>query len=67
MTSSVGDFDDELRWGLITIAGDIESIEDKSPAGGKERTLLGKIFQLQLAEDNLLKLAGEIYFVLCRG
>ena len=28
---------------------------------GKERTLLGMIFQLQLAEDNLLKLAGETY------
>ena len=56
MISSVGDFNDKLRWGWITVAGDIESVEDRSPAGGKERTSLGMIFQLQLAEDNPVRL-----------
>ena len=46
LISSVGDSDDELRWGWITVAGDIESVEDRSPAGGKERTSMGMIFQL---------------------
>ena len=40
MISSVGDFNDELRWGWITVAGDIESVEDLIPVGGRERTLL---------------------------
>ena len=37
LISSVGDFYDELRWGI-------------------ERTSLGMIFQLQLAEDNPVRL-----------
>ena len=28
LISSVGDFNDELHWGWITVAGDIESVED---------------------------------------
>ena len=41
LISSVGDFDDELRLGLITIAGDIESVEDRSPAWGKKELRWG--------------------------
>ena len=52
MISSVGDFNDELCWGWIIVAGDIEPVEDRSPAGGKERTLLGIIFPFPFAEDN---------------
>ena len=37
LISSIGDFDDELRWGI-------------------ERTSLGVIFQLHLAEDNPVRL-----------
>ena len=40
LISSIGHFDDELRWGI-------------------ERTSLGMIFQLQLAEDNLVRLWWE--------
>ena len=56
LISSVGDFNDEFCWGWITIAGDIEPVEDRSPVEGKERTLLGIIFPLQLAEDNPVRL-----------
>ena len=28
LISSVGDFNDELRWGWITVAGDIAFVED---------------------------------------
>ena len=48
LISHVGDFDDELRWGI-------------------ERTLLGRIFLLQLAEDNPVRLWWGITFVPCRG
>ena len=40
LISSVGDFDDKLRWGLITIAGDIGSVEDRSLAWGECNDLL---------------------------
>ena len=56
MISSVVDFNDKLRWGWITVVGDIEFVEDRSSAGGKERTSLGMIFQLQLDEDNPVRL-----------
>ena len=48
--NSAGDSVDKLCWGFWWW----------TPLG-IERTSLGRIFQLQLAEDNLLKLAGETY------
>ena len=36
LISFVGDFNDKLRWGWITVAGDIEYVEDRSPAWGKK-------------------------------
>ena len=39
LISSVGGFNDELHWGWITVAGDIESVEDRSPAWGKKELL----------------------------
>ena len=36
LISSVGGFNDELCWGWITVAGDVESVKDRSHAWGKK-------------------------------
>ena len=41
LISSVGDFNDVLLWGWITVAGDVECVEDRSPAWGKKELRWG--------------------------
>ena len=41
MISSVGDFNDKLSWGWITVAGDIESVKGRGPAEGERKNFAG--------------------------
>ena len=40
MINSVGGFNDELRWGWITVAGDIESVVERNNFAGDDLSVV---------------------------